>query len=166
MINRSLKTALTGAILCMLDPAAAAPCAEDEGPRGAVEGYITAMSEYRFNDAWRFVNENMTDGRGRDEWLGLQNMFYKGGEVTIFGMDIRRAHGDGDDPACERRAIVPNVLKSRDKFNNQGTTEFEYYVTVKDGDAWKIDSQETLFDEEAIRQWFPDDEIPEFRDAY
>lgn len=166
MNKRWIKSVYACVALCIVEPVASAPCADDEGPRGAVEAYLTAMSQYLFNDAWEFVSENMTDSRSRDEWMGLQNMFYKGGEVTIFGMDIRQAHATDDDPVCEKWATVPNILKSRDKFNNQGTTEFEYYVTVKDGDVWKVDSQETLFTEEAIREWFPDDEIPAFRDAY
>ena len=58
------------------------------------------------------------------------------------------------------------MLKSRDKFNTQGTTEFEYYITINDGDRWRVDSQETLFDEVAIKKWFPNDEVPDFRDGY
>ncbi|MCZ6774073.1 MAG: hypothetical protein O7G83_19115 [Proteobacteria bacterium] len=166
MNKKWIKFVYACVALCIVEPVASTPCADDEGPRGVVEAYITAMSQFRFNDAWEFVSENMTDSRGRDEWVGLQNMFYKGGEVTIFGMDIRQAHAIDDDPACEKSARVPNILKSRDKFNTQGTTEFEYYITIKDGEVWKVDSQETLFTEEAIREWFPDDEIPVFRDAY
>ena len=154
------------ACLCVLVEVTAAPCPNDEGPRAAVDGYITAMSEYRFNDAYDFVSTNMTDGKTRDDWAGQQNTWYKGGEVTIFGKDIRQAHATAEDAACESRATVPNVLKSRDKFNTQGTTEFEYYITVKDGDAWKVDSQETLFKDEDIKKWFPDDEVPEFRKGY
>jgi hypothetical protein len=37
-------------------------------------------------------------------------------------------------------------------------------VLLKDG-KWRIDSQETLFDEPKIREWFPDDEIPEFKET-
>ena len=157
---------IAAASLCVCADVAATPCPNDEGPRSAVENYITAMSEYRFNDAFDFVSVNMTDGKNRDDWAGQQSTWYKGGEVTIFGKDVRQAHVTDDDIACEKKATVPNILKSRDKYNTQGTTEFEYYITVKDGDAWKVDSQETLFDNADIKKWFPDDEIPEFRGGY
>jgi len=58
------------------------------------------------------------------------------------------------------------VLNSRDKFNNQGMTEFEIYTVVRQGEAWKVDSQDTLYDAAAIERWFPGAEIPKFRDQY
>jgi hypothetical protein len=161
---RLIVIAIAG--VCVPGEVAAAPCPNDDGPRAAVDNYITAMSEYRFSDAYDYVSTNMTDGKSRDDWAGEQSTWYKGGEVAIFGKDIRKAHATEDDAACETRATVPNVLKSRDKFNTQGTTEFEYYITVKDGGAWKVDSQETLFDDADIKKWFPDDEVPEFRSGY
>ena len=145
---------------------AAAFCPNSDGPQGAVNGYLTTMSEYRFKDAYDFVSATMTDGKTREDWAGQQSAWYKGGEVIIFGKDIRMAHAIDDDVDCEKKAIVPNVLKSRDKFNTQGTTEFEYYITINDGDRWRVDSQETLFDAVAIKKWFPNDEVPDFRDGY
>lgn len=141
-------------------------CPDSGGPQEAVNGYITAMSEYRFKDAYNFVSANMTDGKTREDWAGQQSVWYKGGEVTIYGKDIRTAHTIEEDVNCEQKAIVPNVLQSRDKFNTQGTTEFEYYVTINDGDGWRVDSQETLFDDADIKRWFPNDEVPEFRGGY
>lgn len=146
--------------------ASAAVCPEGEGPQAAVESYITAMQESRFRDAYDFVTVNMTDGRERKEWAAIQKLFFEAGGVSIYGMDIRTAQPLDDDPICEKRARVPNILTSRDKFNNQGTTEFELYITVRGEDGWRIDEQETLFDDAAIKEWFPDDEIPEFRDQY
>jgi hypothetical protein len=96
----------------------------------------------------------------------VQKLFYEGGAVNIFGIDIRAPQGEGEDTACATRAIVPNVLKSRDKFNNQGTTEFELYTVVKDGETWKVEAQETLFEAADVERWFPGEEIPEFRDQY
>jgi len=145
---------------------AAAPCVDSAGPQAALQSYLTAMQEHRFNDAYDHVTANMTDGKPREDWASVQKMFYEGGAVNIFGIDIREAQGDEADAACAARAMVPNVLKSRDKFNNQGTTEFEVYTVVKDGDTWKVDAQETLFDAAEVEQWFPGEEIPEFRDQY
>ena len=47
-------------------------CPDSEGPQEAVNGYITAMSEYRFKDAYNFVSANMTDGKTREDWAGQQ----------------------------------------------------------------------------------------------
>lgn len=161
------RCALPLAVLVAAMPAAhAAPCPDGAGPRAAVEGYLTAMQESRFTDAYEFVNANMTDGRVRSEWAGMQKLFFEAGGVSIYKFDVREPHGTDDDPGCAARALVPNVLHSRDKFNNQGTVEFEVYTVAKGGDAWQVDAQETLFDEADIRVWFPDDEIPEFRDQY
>lgn len=144
----------------------AAPCADGSGPQAALKSYLTAMQQHLFGDAHAFVTANMTDGKGRDEWAALQKVFYEGGAVNILSMDIRAPQGTAEDATCTAQAQVPNILKSRDKFNNQGTTEFEVYVVVKEGDAWKIDSQETLFEPEQVQQWFPGEKIPEFRDQY
>ena len=145
---------------------AAQDCAETEGPVAAVNSYLVAMQEHRFKDAFAFVTETMTDGRAQDDWAGMQKLFYQGGEVNIFGIDIRTPQVVGDDAACKQKAVVPNVLKSRDKFNNQGTTEFEIYTVIKDGDIWKVDMQETLFDQPDVDKWFPGEKLPEFHDAY
>ena len=126
--------------------ALAADCADDSGPKKALESYLLAMQAHKFNDAYEHVTASMTDGKSREDWAAQQKLFYEGGEVNILNIDIRKAQATDDDATCAKKASVPNILKSRDKFNNQGTTEFEVYVAVKDGDAWKRVSQETLFD--------------------
>jgi hypothetical protein len=141
-------------------------CSDGSGPQEAVGKYLSAMQDHRFKDAFDFVTSNMTDGKPRDEWAALQKLFYEGGEVNIFGIDVRKALVDDKDATCKARAIVPNVLKSRDRFNNQGIAEFELYVTIRDGDVWQIDSQETLFEQPEVDQWFPGEKMPEFRDKY
>ena len=163
MTTRSI---IAAAGLLLAGAAAAAECADDAGPHAAVQSYLTAMQEHRFNDAYDFVNASMTDGKSRDEWAAQQKLFYEGGAVNILGIDIRKAHAADDDPACAKQVTVPNILKSRDKFNNQGTTEFEIYVVQKDGDQWKVDSQETMFDAAGVKKWFPGEKVPEFRDQY
>ncbi len=142
------------------------PCPLHEDPGVGLEGYLSAMQRHRFEDAYEFVTANMTDGKSKEDWVKQQQYFYIGGEVVIFAMSIRDALAvqRGDD--CKAQAIVPNVLKSRDKFNNQGTTEFELYKVVKEGDAWKVDSLEVLFEEAEIAKWFPEDRIPEFQNQH
>jgi len=96
----------------------------------------------------------------------LQKLFYEGGEVNIFGIDTRAAQSVDGDAACASRAVVPNVLKSRDKFNNQGITEFEIYTLVLDDGVWRIDAQETLFEQADVDRYFPGEKLPELRDQY
>ncbi len=139
-------------------------CADGAAPRAAVHGYLLAMKEHRFEQAYDFVSATMTDGKPRDMWAGEQKALFNLGDVKIGDLDVRAAHVDGDDVNCKQRAVVPNVLKASDMFNNQGSTEFELYRVVVSGEKWKIDSQETLFEEKNIHLWFPEDEIPEFKD--
>jgi hypothetical protein len=141
-------------------------CPDGSGPKAAVANYLGEMQNHKFSDAFPFVTANMTDGKELGEWAALQKLFYEGGGVNIFGIDIRAPLVDGEDSGCEARAIVPNVLKSRDKFNNQGTTEFEIYTVLKSDAGWQIDGQETLFDQVDIDKWMPGEKLPDFRDQY
>ncbi|MGR8920337.1 MAG: hypothetical protein ACU85V_12010 [Gammaproteobacteria bacterium] len=154
------------ALLVLPASALAAPCPDGEGPRAAVASYLRAMQEHRFADAYDFVTAAMTDGKPRADWAGLQRLFYQGGQVNIYGIDIRAPQAAAGDADCAGRALVPNVLKSRDKFNNQGTTEFEIYTTVRQGGTWRVEAQETLFDQPEVDRWFPGETLPEFRDQY
>lgn len=138
-------------------------CPDGAAPEAAVLGYMQGMKDYQFESAYNYVTDNMTDGLSREEWTELQLKFIVGGEVVIGKLDVRDAHSEkAEDLACAQRAIVPNVLKAKDKFNNQGSTEFELYTVVNEKGTWKIDLQESLFDEKKIKQWFPNDEIPDF----
>ena len=144
----------------------ATACADDSGPHTALQNYLTAMQSHKFDQAYDFVTANMTDGKSREDWAAQQKLFYEGGEVNILSIDIRKAQGTDDDASCAAKASVPNILKSRDKFNNQGTTEFEVYTAAKDDKGWKVDAQETLFDAAGVQKWFPGEKVPEFKDQY
>lgn len=153
--------AVTGGVVAE-EPA----CVRDPAPREAVVGYITAMKEHRFEDAHAFVTATMTDGRPVAEWAALQKRMFELGGVEIGAVDVRAGKRElADGSTCAPRARVPNVLHAGDVLNNQGSTEFEVYTVVEEGGRWRIDSQETLFDEPAIRQWFPADPIPDFKDT-
>ena len=165
-MRKTTGALIIGAGLVACGSVMATPCANDAGPHAAVQGYLTAMQNHKFTEAYDFVTKTMTDGKSREDWAAQQKLFYEGGEVNIFGIDIRKAIGTDDDASCAKKASVPNILKSRDKFNNQGTTEFETYTVVKDGDKWRVDSQDTLSDPEAIKKVFPGEAIPEFRGKY
>ncbi len=138
-------------------------CPDGAAAEAAVLGYMQGMKDYQFESAYDYVTENMTDGQSREDWTELQLKFIVGGEVVIGKLDVRDAHSaNAEDLACEKSAIVLNVLRAKDKFNNQGSTEFELYTVVNKEGTWKIDLQESLFDEKKIKQWFPDDGIPDF----
>lgn len=142
-------------------------CLTDDGPRTAVLGYVTAMKEHRFEDAYNFVTATMTDGKPVEEWAAPQRKLFELGGVSIGKIDVRAPHRElKDAESCTSVAKVPNVLNAGDVLNNQGSTEFEVYTVVQDGmGTWRIDSQETLFDEPVIHQWFPGEKIPEFKDT-
>jgi hypothetical protein len=166
MKHSILSTAIVTLTLAAATAPAAPPCGDGSAAQAAVNNYLVAMQDHRFDEAYDYVTSTMTDGKARGDWAALQKLFYEGGEVNIFGIDIRDAVGTEDDPECKAHAIVPNVLKSRDKFNNQGTTEFELYTVVEEDGAWRVDSQRTLFEQSEVDQWFPGEKMPEFRDQY
>lgn len=166
MLKTTLKAAVALLSVTLNFLANAQDCAEGEAPAQAVRDYLVAMQEHRFADAYNFVTAQMTDDKSAGEWAAIQKLFYEGGEVNILSMDIRKPQAIEDDAACRSSAVVPNVLKSRDKFNNQGTTEFEIYTTRFVEGSWRVDSQETFFDQSDVDRWFPGETIPELRDQY
>lgn len=139
-------------------------CLSDDAPRAVVRNYLTAMKDKRFEDAYQFVTASMTDGKPVAEWAEQQRKMFDIARVVINEIDVRSAHRELKNVfMCAATAKVPNVLHAGDVLNNQGSTEFEIYSLVLDGGMWKIDSQETLFDEAMIHQWFPDDKTPDFK---
>jgi hypothetical protein len=144
-------------------PAALAEsCVYDYGAGPVVE-YTRAMKEYRFKDAYGVLTDKMTDGMAREEWAAGQSRLFDVGQVVIGKLDVRWPQHI-DPASCAKQVLVPNVLSAKDRFNNQGSVEFELYTVVNDGGTWKIDSQETLFDEADVHRWFPGHEIPEYKD--
>lgn len=144
----------------------ASTCTEDPEPGKAVLAYLSAMKEKRFADAYDFVTARMTDGKPREEWAALQQKIFELGAVTLGNLDVRPARRERMNAfQCAPSAKVPNVLHAADVLNNQGSTEFEVYTVLKDGGKWRVDGQETLFGETAIRAWFPNDPIPALKDT-
>ena len=138
-------------------------CLSDAGPQAVVQNYLTTMKDKCFEDAFQFVTASMTDGKPAAAWAEQQSKMFKMARVVINDIDVRPGHRELKNVfMCAANATVPNVLRASDVLNSQGSTEFEIYKVIMDGDAWRIDSQETLFDEATIHQWFPDDQIPDF----
>ena len=139
-------------------------CMKDSGPKAAVTGYLTAMKENRFEQAYNFVTATMTDGASVKEWAGLQRKMFELGGVTIGEIDVREAVVDLVKPdTCAPSAKVPNVLHAGDVMNNQGSAEFEVYTVLLAKGKWQIDSQETLVGNDAIQHWFPGEKIPDYK---
>ena len=131
-------------------------CLGDEGPKVAVQNYLAAMKDERFEDAYRFVTTSMTDGQSLTEWAGQQRRMFAMAKIVINKLDVREGHRELKNMfTCASTARVSNVLHASDVLNKQGSSEYEVYTLVRDDGAWKIDSQETFFDEVSIRQWFP-----------
>jgi hypothetical protein len=124
--------------------------------------YTEAMKEYRFDDAYAVLTGNMTDGLAVAEWAAGQRRMFELGQVVIRKADVRWPQHI-DPASCAERALVPNVLHAKDRFNNQGSVEFELYEVVHADDRWKINSQETLIEERDVHLRFPGDEIPTFK---
>ncbi len=158
-VNSAFRICSSTVIAVFFASAGAEPCPQDSGQRAAIEGYLTAMKEQRFGDAFDFVTRNMTDGRERADWASLQKQSFDRGEVKIDSIDVRAPRQPEGVPACDTLAIVPNILRSRDKFNTNGIVEFEVYNVLRDGGTWRIDSQETIYEEDTIGVLFPDVEL-------
>ena len=141
-------------------------CLGDDGPQQAVLNYFSAMKSERFEKAYQFITANMASEKTVEAWASQQRRVFAIGKVVINKIDVRESYRTLDNIfMCANTAKVSNVLHASDVFNNQGSSEFEVYtLTLKDG-MWKIDSQETLFDDVLIQQWFPNDILPEFKDT-
>lgn len=138
-------------------------CARDPGPRQAVEAFMHAMKARKFEEAYQYVTANMTDGRPVMGWAALQKKMFDLGGVSIGTIDVRDATIESiDSKTCAPRAKVPNVLRAGDVLNTEGSVEFEIYDMVLENGKWKIDAQDSLYEEAEIRRWFPDDVIPKF----
>ncbi len=148
-------------LLCLACAASAESCKYSDAMAPVVV-YTEAMKAYRFDDAHRVLTTAMTDGLDAEAWSAGQRRMFELGQVVIRKSDTRwPQHLDAS--SCAERALVPNVLHAKDRFNNQGSVEFELYTVVRKPDGWRIESQETLIDEATIHKYFPADEIPEFK---
>jgi hypothetical protein len=124
--------------------------AADAGPEAVVKGYLTALKGGDFSAAFELLTPNMRAGDAKDAWVQKQNLLMKLAEVQITSFEVFPAKVEG------KRAIVPNLLHSKDKFINQtGEVEHELYTVVQSDDGkWLIDQQE-LVEPESVEKWFP-----------
>ena len=131
--------------------APAAPAGELTADK-VVEGYLKALQEHRFADAYEFVSTTMRAGKSKEEGAKEQQYIVQMGEVKIFEFRTFPAIIGADG-----RAKVPNILKSQDKFLNQlGLDEHEVYELLKEDGKWRID-QQTLVEGADRAEYFPGD---------
>ena len=120
-------------------------------PEQVVRTYLAAIQKADFKTAYPLLTPGMRGNLDEEKWVAQQIVVMKLGEVTIDSFRTFPPKMEGD------KAIVPNLLKSKDKYINQtGANEYELYTLVQEGadKQWRID-QQALVETDAVRKWFP-----------
>jgi hypothetical protein len=145
MYRRVLETFAIVAFL-VLSPLSALA---EISPEDTVRGYLKALQENRFSDAYQYVSSGLHRGVTQEEWAKQQQYIVQMGEVKIFGFQVF------EPVMVDGKARVPNILKSQDKYLNQlGLDEHEVYDLIREDGKWKID-QQTLVEGAERREFFP-----------
>ena len=122
---------------------------EPGSPEDVLTRYLRALKDNKPADAYDVVSKAMRQGKDKEVWIKEQQALMGMADVKIFDFTVYPGKVDGET------ARVPNVLESQDKFvNTLGLTEHELYTLVREGDAWKVDSQ-ILLEPAEIPKWFP-----------
>lgn len=144
-----------GAIAFALGAALLAACSSGSGagksPEEVVGIYMNAMKNGDYSTAYDQLTPHMVRDLGKIAWIAEQTALLNVADVKINSFEVFPAHVDGEE------AIVPNLLKSTDKFINQaGANEYELYTLVRGPDAiWRIRLQQ-LVESDAVAKWFPE----------
>lgn len=119
-------------------------------PEDVVRTYLAALQKGDFGTAYDVLMPFMVRDLGKTAWVTEQLAIMKVADVQISSFQVFPAKLDGD------KAIVPNLLKSKDKFINQtGANEYELYTLVHGPEGgWKIQQQQ-LVESDAVADWFP-----------
>ena len=121
-------------------------------PEEVVKAYLTAWKNHDYYTAYPLLTPYMQQDLSREAWSTQQDAITKVADVQIFSFEVFPARIDGD------KAVVPNLLKSKDKYINQlGKNEYELYTVLrsKDDGKWRIDKQE-LVESDGVAKWFPE----------
>jgi len=154
-LSRVLSRA-TPVVVSLLVLVASALAAADPKPDGKPEEvvrlYLESIKKGDYKAAYPLLTKEMQGNLDEEKWVAQQIIVMKIGEVTIDSYRTFPAKMDG------AKAIVPNLLKSKDKFINQtGANEYELYTLLKDPEGqWRID-QQALVETDAVSKWFPPD---------
>jgi hypothetical protein len=124
---------------------------EGRSPEDVVRAYLAALQSGNYSAAYDHLMPHMTRDQGNIAWVAEQTAIMNLADVKIDSFEVFPARPDGD------KAIVPNLLKSKDKYINQtGANEYELYTLVRSaGGSWKIQQQQ-LVESDAVQNWFPE----------
>jgi len=146
------RAALAVLMVLALGAVARSAPAEDPSakPEDVVKSYLTAMQKGDFKTAYGLLTPDMRGKLDETKWVAQQVIVMKMAEVKIDSFETFPAKMQGD------KAIVPNLLKSKDRYINQtGANEYELYTLVQGPEKkWQIDQQE-LVETDAVGKWFP-----------
>jgi hypothetical protein len=118
-------------------------------PEQTVTGYLSALKNGKFAEAYDYISKGMAQNKSRDEWAKEQQWMMQASEAKIFEFKVYPGKIKGD------KAYVPDLLSSQDKFLNQlGVEEHELYTLVREDGKWKIDQQQDL-ERSNVAEWFP-----------
>jgi hypothetical protein len=149
----SRATPVVVSLLVLLGSALAADQAKTPSPEDVVRTYLAAIQKADFKTAYPLLTAEMRGNLDEEKWVAQQIVVMKLGEVTIDSFRTFPPKMQGD------KAIVPNLLKSKDKYINQtGANEYELYTLVQQepDKQWRID-QQALVETDAVHKWFPAD---------
>lgn len=146
-------TLVVALLLALAAPALAADADVQSNPEAVVRTYLAALQKGDYKTAYPLLTDDMRQSLDEEKWVAEQTVVMKLGEVTINSYQVFPAKMQGDD-----KAIVPNLLKSKDKYiNKAGKNEYELYTLVRDPDhKWRI-AQQALVETDAVHKWFPAD---------
>ena len=117
-------------------------------PEETLDGYLKAMKEQKYDDAYKYLSKAMTGNKDAETWAKETKYQMQAAEVKIFKYQVFPAKVEGET------AKVPNILSSQDKYLNQlGADEYEVYTLVKENGEWKIDQQEQV-EKSDQSKWF------------
>ncbi len=142
------RLAVTAIVLLASIGASVQPARAARTPEETLEGYLKAMKEQKYDDAYKYLSKAMTGNKDQETWAKETKYQMQAAEVKIFKYQVFPAKIEGDV------AKVPNILSSQDKYLNQlGADEYELYTLVKENGEWKIDQQEQVEKSEQSK-WF------------
>lgn len=147
-VRYRVRAALAAVLLCACTSGGSANGAT---PEDVVRRYLDALKGGDYGVAYDLLTPYMVRDQGKAAWVAEQAAIMKLGQVEITSFEVFPATLDGD------KAIVPNLLKSKDKFINQtGANEYELYTLVRGPDGrWQIEQQQ-LVETDAVARWFPE----------
>ena len=124
--------------------------AQAKTPEDVVRSYLVALQKGDYGTAYDLLMPFMVRDLGKAAWVTEQTAIMKLADVQISSFQVFPAKLEGD------KAIVPNLLKSKDKYINQtGANEYELYTLVHGPEGgWKIQQQQ-LVESDAVANWFP-----------